>query len=214
MNHLIKRAFLLALIWFTSTGQAVETNAVPGTTNPPPRYWSVALADTIITRNPGTDGGQSFIRNARRLDNGHYLVAHFGADVVREYDVAGKIVFEIPAPAGPHRTERLANGHTLVSTDEHPSGPRFFETDTAGKTIWALREDDLPCVSLKFLDGFQRQPNGDAVLANWLGHGQFGQAPQLIEITPEKRVVWKFTVHETMNTISNFQSLDDKALGL
>ena len=34
----------------------------------------------------GKDGGHLYMRNARRLANGHYLVAHYGDDVVREYD--------------------------------------------------------------------------------------------------------------------------------
>jgi len=157
----------------------------------------------------GTNGGSAYMRNARRLDDGHYLVAHYGADVVREYDGHGKVVLEIPAPGGPHSVDRLTNGHTLISCGDHPGGPRFFEADDAGRTVWELREGDLPGVSLKFIAGFQRLPNGHTVLANWLGHGQFGQAPQLIEITADKRVVWTFAGHQTMKTISNFRSLDD-----
>ena len=32
------------------------------------------------------------MRNARRLANGHYLVTHYGEQVVREYDADGKVV--------------------------------------------------------------------------------------------------------------------------
>ena len=34
----------------------------------------------------GKDGGHLYMRNARRLANGHYLVTHYGEDAVREYD--------------------------------------------------------------------------------------------------------------------------------
>jgi hypothetical protein len=54
----------------------------------------------------------------------------------------------------------------------------------------------------------QRLPNGNTVICNWLGHGQFGKAPHLIEITPDKRVVWTFADHVTMKTISNVVLLD------
>jgi hypothetical protein len=37
----------------------------------------------------GTSGGPSYMRNARKLENGNYLVAHYGLDVVREYDGGG-----------------------------------------------------------------------------------------------------------------------------
>jgi hypothetical protein len=45
-------------------------------------------------------------------------------------------------------------------------------------------------------------------MCNWLRHGQFGKAPHLIEVTRDKRVVWTFTDHETMKTISSVQILD------
>jgi hypothetical protein len=56
--------------------------------------------------------------------------------------------------------------------------------------------------------GLQRLPNGNTVMANWLGHNQFGKAPHLIEVTPDKRVVWTFADHEAMKTVSSVQVLD------
>ena len=41
-----------------------------------------------------------------------------------------------------------------------------------------------------------------------LGHGEFGNAPHIIEVTPEKEVVWTYQDHETMKTVSNVQVLD------
>jgi hypothetical protein len=149
------------------------------------------------------------MRNARCLANGHYLVAHYGANVVREYDGQGKTVLEIPAPGGPHSVERLPNGHTMISCGDHRDGPRFFEADAAGKTVWEVRAGDLPGVSLKFAAGFQRLPNGHILLANWLGHGQFGRTAQLVEFTSDKKVIWTFAGHKTLRTISNVRLLDD-----
>jgi hypothetical protein len=51
-------------------------------------------------------------------------------------------------------------------------------------------------------------PNGNTVLSNWLGHGQFRKAPHLIEVTPDKKVVWTFADHDTMRTISSVQLID------
>ncbi|OQW97004.1 MAG: hypothetical protein BWK77_02940 [Verrucomicrobia bacterium A1] len=100
----------------------------------------------------GKDGGHAYIRNARKLPDGHYLVSHYGDQAVREYDKDGKIVREIPAVGGPHSAVRLPNGNTLMS--------------------------------------------------NWLGHGQFGKAPHLVEVTPKNEVVWTFADHATMRAIS------------
>jgi hypothetical protein len=46
------------------------------------------------------------------------------------------------------------------------------------------------------------------VISNWLGHGHFGEGPHLIEVTPEKKVVWTFADHRTMKTISSVVLLD------
>lgn len=158
----------------------------------------------------GKDGGHSYIRNARRLPNGNYLVCHFGEGVVREYDPQGKVVLAIPAPGGPHSVVRLSNGNTLVACGDHPSetGPQVFEADKTGKVVWSVRNGDLPGIKLAFMTGLQRLPNGNTVVSNWLGHGKFGTAPHLLEITPDKKVVWSFADHQTMKTISSVQLLD------
>ena len=156
----------------------------------------------------GKDGGHAYMRNARWLGNGHYLVAHYGDQVVREYDVVGKVVREIPAAGGPHSVVRLKNGNTLIACGDLPGGGRVFEVDAAGKVVWQVQSDELPGISLKFMAGLQRLPNGNTVMANWLGHGQFGKAPHVIEVTRDKQVVWTFADHQTMRTISSLQLLD------
>jgi hypothetical protein len=156
----------------------------------------------------GQDGGHAYMRNARRLANGHYLVAHYGGQVVREYDADGKEVRSIPAPGGPHSVARLPNGNTIINCGDMKGGPRVFEVDAAGKTVWEVAGEKLPGINLKFGAGLQRLPNGNTVICNWLGHGQFGKVPHLIEITPDKRVVWTFADHMAMKTISSVVLLD------
>jgi hypothetical protein len=158
----------------------------------------------------GKDGGHAYMRNARRLANGHYLVCHYGGKEVREYDADGKVVRTIPAPGGPHSAARLPNGNTLVACGDMKcdEGPRVFEVDPAGKTVWQVRDGDLPGIKFAFMTGFQRLPNGNTVMSNWLGHGKFGTAPHVFEVTPDKKVLWTFADHQTMKTISNLQMLD------
>jgi hypothetical protein len=156
----------------------------------------------------GKDGGHLYMRNARRLPDGHYLVTHYGEQVVREYDAEGKVILTIPAAGGPHSAARLSNGHTLISCGDMLGGSRVFEVDAGSKTVWQVQGSDLPGISLKFIAGFQRLPNGNTVIANWLGHDQFGKAPHIIEISPDKRVLWTFADHQTMRTIASLQLLD------
>jgi hypothetical protein len=167
------------------------------------------IAKEIRLLPAGTNGGHAFMRNARKLDNGNYLVAHYGLKVVREYDPAGKMVREIPAAGGPHSAVRLPNGNTLISCADGPGGSRVFEVDAAGKIVWQVQGDELPGVSLRFMAGLERLPNGDTLMANWLGHrNQFGQTADLIEVTPDKRVVWKFSGGREIKTISSALVLD------
>lgn len=156
----------------------------------------------------GQDGGHLYMRNARRLENGHYLVTHLRDQVVREYDPAGKVVMEIPAVGGPHSAVRLPDGHTLISCGDLPGGCRVFEADKDGRTVWSLAQNELPGIQLAFIAGVQRLPNGNTVLCNWLGHGLFGKGPHLIEVTRDKKIVWTFADHERMKTLSSVQLLD------
>ena len=158
----------------------------------------------------GKDGGHLFMRNARRLANDHYLVTHYGDQIVREYDKQGKVVREIPAAGGPHSTIRLANGNTLIACGDGAGGSRVFEVEPAGKTVWEIKNGDLPGIPFYFMTGLQRLPNGNTVISNWLGHGHLGQAPHVIEVTPAKQVVWTFADHELMKTVASVQLLDVK----
>ncbi|MDP4188496.1 MAG: hypothetical protein Q8905_10640 [Bacteroidota bacterium] len=156
----------------------------------------------------GTSGGHAYMRNARCLANGHYLVAHYGLDVVREYDSNGALVREIPAPGGPHSVVRLPDGNTLIACADHHQNQRVIEVDPDNKIVWQVAPGDLPDISLKFMTGLQRLPNGNTVMTNWLGHNQFGKAPHVIEVTPDKKVVWTFFDHLHISTISSIQLLD------
>jgi hypothetical protein len=156
----------------------------------------------------GKDGGHAYIRNARQLANGNYLVAHYGEQVVREYDPQGVKLREIAAPGGPHSVIRLPNGNTLIACGDMAGAQHVIEVGKEGETVWEIKADELPGIHLKFMTGLQRLPNGNTVMSNWLGHGQFGKAPHLIEVTRNKHVVWTFFDHQTMKTISSIQFLD------
>ncbi len=123
----------------------------------------------------GKDGGHLYMRNARQLPDGHYLVAHYGQQVVREYDADGKAVREIRAPGGPHTAIRLSNGNTLIACADMEKKAMVFEVDKSGATVWQVAGDELPGISLKFMAGLERLPNGNTVMTNWLGHGEFGK---------------------------------------
>lgn len=152
----------------------------------------------------GKDGGHAYYRNARVLKNGNYLVAHYGPRNVTEYDSKGKVVWQVKTPGGPHSTCRLANGNTLVACGDNGT-PSLVEYNPEGQIVWQISNADLEGAPLKFLTGFQVLPNGNYLISNWVGHGKFGTAPHLLEITRDKKIVWTYNDHKAFKTISSVQ---------
>jgi len=149
-------------------------------------------------------GGHAYIRNARALTNGNYLVSHYGAKTVTEYAPDGQAVWTFKTPGGPHSVTRLASGNTLIACGDSGT-PCLIEVSPDGRVVWEVSNKDLPDQPLKFLTGFQKLPNGNVLVSNWLGHGKFGTAPHLMEITPEKKIVWRYADHKTFRTIATVQ---------
>jgi len=156
----------------------------------------------------GVDGGHAYMRNARKLENGNYLVAHYGLDKVCEYDSTGHLVRSIPITGGPHSVIRLPDGNTLIACSDHNGEPRIVEVDKTDNIVWQLTKDELPGIQLKFMTGMEVLPNGNLVLTNWLGHNQFGKSAHAFEITRDKKVVWMYNDHILLKTMSSIQLLD------
>jgi hypothetical protein len=51
-------------------------------------------------------------------------------------------------------------------------------------------------------------PNGNTILCNWLGHGHIGEQADVVEITPDKKIVWEFVDHIHIKSINQIQVLD------
>lgn len=125
-------------------------------------------------------------RLVRKLDNGHYLVAHEGDATVREYDSGGAVVWEHKVGSAVFSAERLPNGHTLIGAG---NGNRVVEVDKEGKEVWTLEKNDLPGVTLAWVTMVDRLENGNTLVVNCHAGPE---NPQIIEVTPDKKIVWSF----------------------
>jgi hypothetical protein len=144
-------------------------------------------------------------RMARKLPNGHYLVPQ--EKTVREYDAAGKVVWERKSPESTLDNRsfcslRNAAGHTLISLTV---GNHIIEVDAAGKIVWELRDGDLTEVRINRTTALAWLPNGNIVFSNYAA-----RAPQakLVEITRDKQVVWTYT-DASKEGVHEFQLLDE-----
>jgi len=159
-------------------------------------------------------------RLVRKLTNGHYLVCHEGDGVVREYDDAGKVVWEFDVPMfgkpakdghGPEgfgnhtfAAVRLDDGDTLISTG---NGHSVLKVTPEKKIVWKLDQNELPGIVLAWVTTLEVLPNGNYVIGNC--HAGPGQ-PLLVEIEPKTRkVVWTFDRFQDFgNSVSNTLILD------
>ena len=152
---------------------------------------------TVNTRSAHSD-----TRNARKTAAGTYLVAHEKDGVIREYDAKGTVIWEFDVPLfdkpkkGGHGPEafgdqaysavRLANGNTLVGTG---NGHSVLEVTPEKEIVWKIEQHDLPDITLAWVTQVSRLPNGNTLLVNCHAGPD---NPQIIEVTPEKQVVWTF----------------------
>lgn len=141
-------------------------------------------------------------RLARKLKNGHYLVAHEGDGVCREYDADGKVVWEYEVPLfdkerkGGHGPEahgnqlfsvlRLDNGNTLIGTG---NGHRVIEVTLEKQIVWMLTPEDLEGIEVAWVTTLQVLKNGNIVIGNC--HAGPNN-PQIIEVNRDKKVVWSY----------------------
>jgi outer membrane protein assembly factor BamB len=157
-------------------------------------------------------------RLARKLSNGHYLVCHEGDGVVKEYDAAGKVVWEFAVPLfgkqrkGGHGVTafgnqcfsavRLTNGNTLIGTG---NGHSVIEVTPKKKIVWKLDQNDLPGIQLAWVTTLQVLANGNIVIGNCHAGPK---NPQIIEVTREKKVVWTFNDFQRFgNALTNSRIL-------
>ncbi len=150
------------------------------------------------------------MRMVRKLDNGHYLVCHSGKNLVREYKPDGTVVFEIKAKALAFAAIRTPQNTTLVS-----SLGQVTEYDSTGKELWEFQAAaDAPGVVIRNMTGLHLLPNGNIVIGCYSAYTKDGQGTGLLEITRDKKIVWRFANPSFAGSIMAVQKLtpDGQAL--
>jgi hypothetical protein len=154
--------------------------------------------------SPGNIHGQ--FRRARYTAQGTYLLAYLSENKVVELDQQFNPVWTYPIRS-PWAALRLTNGHTLI-TDEHDNLTR--EVDAGGGTVWEFSNTNLPA-AYRFAQPPQtctRLANGNTIFCSRGG----GQGPQLVEVTPDKQVVWVLQDWRQLGDATAAQILDDPGI--
>jgi len=204
----------------TASGTFVITEA-----GPKPRLLEVDASGKVQLEFPlacQKSNHHMQTRMARKLEDGTYLAPHLLDFAVFHYDRTGKVLgrMDTTAPGDnqhaihtwPFTAIRHGEGHTLVCCTH---GNRVVDFDANGQIVWTLTNDDLPGNWLQDPCGGQVLPNGNIVITSYAAGRADPHAPKLFEVTPEKKVVWKYAdgqktgVHHFQILTTNGQALPE-----
>jgi hypothetical protein len=158
-------------------------------------------ADTAIHPQEKLD-----IRLMTPLEGGNFLFSAAKPAALIEMTPAGAIAKKIPLPGKGYRGVRLANDRYRSSTGDEC---KIIEMDAGGKVRWFVGgKTEHPGLGLDFCSGWDTLPNGNVVLANWLGHGKQGKGCHLAEFTSENKLVWSWQDHAAAKQITNVKMLE------
>jgi len=142
-------------------------------------------------------------RRVRYTAQGTYLVPFLEMGKVVEYDRKFHEIWSYDVRS-PWAAIRLRNGNTLI-TDEHDV--TTMEVTPDKKIVWQVTPADLPeQYRYENSQSATRLANGDTILCSRGGHDQ---GPQLVEITPDKKVVWVLQDWVDLGPATAVQVLDD-----
>ncbi len=145
-------------------------------------------------------------RRVRYTAQGTYLVPFLEMGKVIEYDKHFNPVwsYEIRSPWA---AVRLKNGNTLI-TDEHDVETR--EVNAKGETVWEVKPDELP-EEYRYANAQSatRLANGNTIICS---RGGKDQGPQLVEVTPDKKVVWVLQDWTDLGPATAVQILDEPGI--
>jgi outer membrane protein assembly factor BamB len=159
---------------------------------------------SLPTKYPSTHGQ---FRHVRPTGKGTFLVAHMDLGKVVEYTEQGKPIWSVDAPSA-WAAVRLKNGDTLISGNAYGY---VREVNPQGEIVWEIDKDTFPGYPLSTVQEVSRLANGNTLINNWtasLPPARWPSTYQLLEVTPEKKLVWALSDWRDLGPASSTQLLD------
>lgn len=167
-----------------------------------PRLIEVSASGEVMLEFPLACQKQNHhmqTRMARKLFDGTYLAPHLLDFAVFHYDRNGNVLNRLDTTvpgdeehkihSWPFTAIRHGEGHILVCCTH---GNRVVDFNAEGQIVWTLTNEDLPGNWLQDPCGSQVLPNGNIVITSYAAGRADPFAPKLFEVTPGKKVVWKY----------------------
>ncbi len=152
-------------------------------------------------------GVHAQFRRLRMTAQGTYLVPFLQMGKVVEYDKSFNEIWSYKINS-PWAAIRLHNGNTLI-TDERDALTR--EVNPNGETVWEFKlGTDLPReIGFSGCQTCVRLANGNTIFCS---RGNGGKSPQLVEVTPDKKVIWVLKDWKTLGPATAVQILEDPGI--
>ena len=138
-------------------------------------------------RNGKTPHPHHHYRMISKTAAGNYLVCCSGANIVREYDAKGNLIWEQPSPALAFEAFRRKNGNTLIS---HLNAITEYTPDH--KVVWSFACSDAPALKLANLCGIMERDNGNLVVGTYANGVEDGSRTTGFEVTRDRKIVWSY----------------------
>lgn len=173
-----------AVIVDTSTGETIYEHTIP---------YDLEKVQNIH--------GQ--FRRFRMTNTNTFLAPYLSLNKVVEYDMNFNVIWEYEI-SKPWAAVRLLNGNTLITSE----GERATKEINPNKeVVWEIHLDELPKpYRLNSSQSCVRLKNGNTILCSM---GNNGTTPQLVEVTPQKEVVWVLDDWRKLGPATAVQILDD-----
>ena len=160
-------------------------------------------------------------RHFRMTAAGTYLAGHLNMGKVVEYDKDFNPIFTYEI-RGPWSAARLKNGNTLINSE---SGRVVREVNPKGETVWEfnLRTDPATGQKSDLPEGMlmgnnqtaERLANGNTIICASTGGAKGDERikrTQVIEVTPDKKIVWELRDWKNLGPATTVQILDEPGI--
>ncbi len=174
----------------------------------PPQIVEVDREGKVVRTTPlktSVEGYHLQVRNIHKLPNGNLLAAHEGEGAAREYAPDGTVVWEYTGVENCGDALRLKNGNTLISCGTQK---RLIEVTPEKKIVWEFGTADAPDMNLTWMTSLQILKTGNILVGNFI-RNQEGKGAHALEISRDKKVVWAYTDHSFLSSLTTVRALDD-----
>ncbi|UDQ98049.1 hypothetical protein AAEX28_13795 [Lentisphaerota bacterium WC36G] len=157
-----------------------------------PQYRNIRLL------NIDNDGKLMFGCN-----NNHVVISDFSKKIYHDITVAGaRHIYEV---------QKLANGNILVANGYGQNITEInLKNNKVVKEYGGKNHPQAQKLGFHFFSGMQLMKNGNIIVANWTGHGanDSNKGVQLIEFSPNNKVIWHWKNPRRTGSVHNVIVLD------